>query len=889
MSIWKIKDKEEGSFYVENPHHYSGIYFPLTNTQGKIFSWISPFLSGDIKTSFNNYLTYPATIFDIKNPFSVRSLWLYFSPDKVLNLSPLWPTSDKIILEAGPLWSKIIRENKEEKILIEIINFVPENTPLEIIWVKITNKDSKPKSFIPISSIPLFCRSANNIFDHRHVTSLLNRAFISRKGIIVKPTLIFDEKGHQENKTSYFVFGFTDQSNLLLGVFSNLEEFTGRGNLFYPESVFSNKKPQIKKTEAGKENFAGLKFKRQSLNPQETLNLFLIMGITEANPYKIVKNLNTPQKIIKAFQESKDAWAKLFKRINIDTKDNKFDFWINWVGLQPILRKLFGCSFLAHFDYGKGGRGFRDLWQDLLNLTITSPQDIKKELINNFRSLRIDGSNATIITKEGNFISDRNKISRVWSDHGVWPFLTLKPYLDRTGDYKILFSKVEFFRDHQLKRAQEVDINFLKEEKPDYFLRDKSGKIYKSTILDHLLIQNLVPFFNVGKKGNIKLENADWNDALDMAEKWGETVAFSCMYTKNIKDLADLLEYLLKEKNIKKIELTKEVRILLDTLSSKINYNNPQEKRKLLEKYLEKTKTAVEGKAVEIDTASLIKDLRRKANWFKEHIEKKEWLRELGFFNGYYDNSSSKVEGEIKNKIRLLLPSQAFAIMSGIFSKTRTKKIWVAISNYLKEKGLYAFRLNTDFKELKLNLGRAFGFSYGDKENGSVFSHMNVMLAYGLYKQNFVKEGYKIINSLFKLATHSKSQILPCIPEYFNSEHKGLYPYLTGSASWLIYLLITEVFGIKFRQGKFIIEPKFVKEQFKEKTISLQINLQEKKVKIIYLNPEKKDWPAYSIRKIRINGKLISFPYPLRKIEFPLSSLSRLLNLSNNTLEVEIG
>ena len=548
MSIWKIKNKEEGSFYVENPHHYSEIYFPLTNTQGKIFSWISPFLSGDIKTSFDNYLTYPATIFDIKNPFSVRSLWLYFNPDKVLNLSPLWPTSDKIILEAGPLWSKIIRENKEEKILIEIINFVPENTPLEIIWIKITNKDSKPKSFIPISSIPLFCRSANNIFDHRQVTSLLNRAFISRKGIIVKPTLIFDEKGHQENKTSYFVFGFTDQSNSLWGVFSNLEEFTGRGNLFYPESVFSNKKPQIKKTETGKENFAGLKFKRQSLNPQETLNLFLTMGITEANPYKIVKNLNTPQKIIKAFQESKDAWAKLFKRINIDTKDNKFDFWINWVGLQPILRKLFGCSFLAHFDYGKGGRGFRDLWQDLLNLTITSPQDIKKELINNFRSLRIDGSNATIITKEGTFISDRNKISRVWSDHGVWPYLTLKAYLDRTGDYKTLFRKVEFFRDHQLKRAQEVDINFLKKERPDYFLRDKFGRIYKSTILDHLLIQNLVPFFNAGKKGNIRLENADWNDALDMAEKWGETVAFSCMYAKNIKDLADLLEYLLKEK-----------------------------------------------------------------------------------------------------------------------------------------------------------------------------------------------------------------------------------------------------------------------------------------------------------------------------------------------------
>ena len=38
-------------------------------------------------------------------------------------------------------------------------------------------------------------------------------------------------------------------------------------------------------------------------------------------------------------------------------------------------------------------------------------------------------------------------------------------------------------------------------------------------------------------------------------------------------------------------------------------------------------------------------------------------------------------------------------------------------------------------------MGRAFGFSYGDKENGAFFNHMIVMLAFSLYKEGFVKEG----------------------------------------------------------------------------------------------------------------------------------------------------
>lgn len=40
-----------------------------------------------------------------------------------------------------------------------------------------------------------------------------------------------------------------------------------------------------------------------------------------------------------------------------------------------------------------------------------------------------------------------------------------------------------------------------------------------------------------------------------------------------------------------------------------------------------------------------------------------------------------------------------------------------------------------------------FGFAYGEKENGAVFSHMAVMFANALYKRGFVKEGHRALNA----------------------------------------------------------------------------------------------------------------------------------------------
>ena len=68
-------------------------------------------------------------------------------------------------------------------------------------------------------------------------------------------------------------------------------------------------------------------------------------------------------------------------------------------------------------------------------LLLMNPSGVRQMILDNYGGVRMDGSNATIIgEKQGVFIADRNHITRVWMDHGFWPFLTTKLYIDQTGD-----------------------------------------------------------------------------------------------------------------------------------------------------------------------------------------------------------------------------------------------------------------------------------------------------------------------------------------------------------------------------------------------------------------------------------------------------------------------
>ncbi len=877
---------ERGNFKSFFADKLKSLYLPLCNQT--LMSSISPDLHGDIKSSQNSFLLEPVSRINLSLSRASRNFWVYINQDTIWSATGVSKNlkqieQDKFTLEAGQLWQRISRENRNIGLKSAILSFVPAGRQaLEVMQITLTNISKKKISFIPYAAIPLYARSADNLRDHRHVTSLLIRIKEEKYGIKVKPTLLFDESGHEPNNTVYFTAACDNKGKPARYIYPTQEMFCGEsGDLEAPEAVFKNKLPQ-KTSIQGKEPMAALRFAEVNLSPGAQVTYIMVMGLSQkdCNLNSLINKFGRSKKIEAHFEKTKNFWQEQSKLLDVSSGNRHFDNWLRWVNIQPVLRKIFGCSFLPDFDYGKGGRGWRDLWQDCLGLILNNPQSVRQLLVNNFCGVKIDGSNATIIGKKpGEFIADRNNLSRVWMDHGVWPLLTLDLYIHETGDWGILFEHVAYFRNHQINRARDIDYKWS--VSCGNKLKTKSGKIYQGTIFEHLLVQNLVQFYNVGAHNHIRLEGADWNDGLDMAKEHGESVAFSSMYAQNLSTLAQLA----LKCGGKGLEVAEELKILL----TDFNYQDIAQKHKLLEKYFSKTKENLSGKKIHLNTVALSRILNKKSLWVKKHIQKSEWLKE-GFFNGYYDNRKNRVDGKRKNLLRMTLASQVFPIMSGVASAGQIKKILANVYRYLYDTSLAGIHLNTDFKEEQPDLGRAFSFAYGDKENGAVFSHMVVMFAYALYKQGYSQEGWRALSSLYKMAADTaRSKIYPCLPEYFDFSGRGMYSYLTGSASWFALTLLTRSFGVRGFDGDLLIEPKLSVEQFKSADkISISRVFAARKLKIVFFNPKRLEAGKYRIKRFLLNAE-----------QFPIQETSRIVVFREvitslpkeklNMLEVHLG
>ena len=849
-----------GTFSIKNPENYSALYFPIANEKG-LKSSVTPNLGGDSKIDQNTFLYEPVSVENLHNNRSTRNFWCKVDGAGCWSVTGVsseeenkkfTEDQDHSELTAGLMWQTVRRVSKTYGLVSEVTSFVPLEENVEIMHVKIRNADEVSKKITPIAALPIYGRSADNIRDHRNVTSMLHRIHTEKYAVVVKPTMSFDERGHRKNHQNYFVAGVTGEGTAPTSFYPTVDHFLGEGGTFtHPKAVYMDVTGVPAGEEIdGKEAMGGIQFETIILEPEETAEYLVFSGISEQENCieRIVSLYGSTEKTEQALEETKEYWQK---KVNViyHTGDQQFDVFLRWVSFQPLLRRIYGCSFLPHHDYGRGGRGWRDLWQDCLSLLLMDPKDVRQMIVGNYEGVRIDGTNATIIGhKPGEFVADRNGISRVWMDHGVWPFITTKLYIDQTGDIEVLESKVPYFKDPQTKRGTDIDIHW----NDQYGMKQKTedGEVYQGTILEHLLLENLCAFYEVGEHNIIRLRGADWNDALDMADKNGESVAFSCAYAGNLEQIADILRVLQEKTGCKETELLEEIVVLLkDEIEV---YEDINAKKEVLNQYTNACSHNVTGKTTKISLEELAQNLEHKADWLKNHIRSQEWIsaeENSGWFNSYYDDHKNAVEGIFENGVRMMLTGQVFAVMSGTATEDQITQICHSADRYLYDAAVGGYRLNTDFKEMKFDMGRMFGFAYGEKENGAVFSHMTVMYANALYQRGFVKEGYKALKTLAdKALDFETGKIYPGLPEYFNNEGRGMYHYLTGAASWYMMTMITEVFGVRGKAGDLVIKPRLMREQFDEnKTASIRLNFAGKEFEIVIRNENDLEFGEYAI------------------------------------------
>lgn len=862
---------EQGTFELDMPENYSYQYFPVAGEKG-IKSALTPNFGGDSKRNQNEFLLEPVSAENLHNNRSTRNFWCYMEGKGIWSATgasaqaeqaKFTDEQDKSQMTAGLMWQSVTRTSAGFQLKAKVTSFVPVDHDVEIMYVELTNCGNEQAEFVPVAAIPIYGRSADNIRDHRHVTSLLHRIRIRKEGVTVTPTLSFDERGHQTNKICYYVCGMTGDGRMPEAFFPTTEDFIGEGGSYTaPRAVIENR-PGVSAGGRidGKEAVGGLKFEKTVLAPGEHTSFTILLGATE-DPEEITKITDayrTADKTENAFAKTKAFWQE---KVNIKyhTGSKEFDNFMRWVSFQPVLRRIYGCSFLPHHDYGKGGRGWRDLWQDCLALLLMNPDGVRQMLLDNFGGVRMDGTNATIIgAGQGEFIADRNNITRVWMDHGVWPFMTTRLYMDQTGDMEILEKKVPYFKDKQIERGTASDE--LWNDEYGGWQKDEEGAVYYGTVLEHLLLQNLCAFYEAGEHNHCRLRGADWNDALDMAGERGESVAFSNAYAGNLRELSEYLLLYAKKTGKKEVFIAEEMLCLLKV--SKEEYDSRDAKNQVLLQYVKSCRHTVSGKKAAVEISALARDLQEKADWMMDHISRSEWVTDKagnGWFNGYYDNHGRQVDGGNEKGVRMMLTGQVFAIMSGTATEEQIRSITESADKYLFDEHIGGYRLNTDFHELKADLGRMFGFAYGEKENGAVFSHMSVMYANALYKRGFAKEGYKALQALADTAMEFEtSKIYPGIPEYFNNEGRGMYHYLTGSASWYMLTFLTEVFGVRGKAGDLEVAPALMSRQFDENgTAGAELPFADRRFRIVIENPQKLEYGDYHIKSAVMEGKALT-------------------------------
>ena len=484
------------------------------------------------------------------------------------------------------------------------------------------------------------------------------------------------------------------------------------------------------------------------------------------------------------------------------------------------------------------------------------PGGVGQMIEKNFGGVRIDGTNATIIGEgDGHFIADRNGIARVWMDHALWPQMTTKLYIDQTGDVAILNRQAPYFKDAQAMRGTAIDGDYRPEQ--GCWQTDGTGQTYTGTILEHLLIQQLAAFYEVGEHNICRLRGADWNDALDMAPERGESVAFTCAYAGNLRELAGLIRLLEARTGVRTAEMLEELSVLLEGEPG--CFDDPAAKNRILEKYAGMCRHQVSGRRVQFSLNKLAASLEEKADWLTGWLRAHEWIGAgdgEGWYNSYYDNHGQAVEGIFPSGVRMMLTGQVFAIMGGVAGDGQVEQITRAADHYLYRPEIGGYRLNTDFHELKFDLGRMFGFAYGDKENGAVFSHMAVMYANALYRRGFVQEGWKALKTLADTALDfDTSRIYPGIPEYFRSDGRGMYHYLTGAASWYMMTMITQAFGVRGEAGDLALEPKLTASQFDAAGEAVVcVTFAGRQLEVCYQNPDRLEYGAYQIGQVFCDG-----------------------------------
>ena len=181
-----------GTFTLNKPENYSYLYFPIAQEMG-LKGAVTPNFGGDCKRNQNTFLMEPVSAENLHNNRAGRNFWCQVKNNgswSVVGASAeeeskkFTADQDESELKAGFMWQTVTRKSAKYQLEAEVTVFAPLEHEVELMQVKIRNIGADVQTITPIAAIPMYGRSADNIRDHRHVTSLLHRISTTDYGFV---------------------------------------------------------------------------------------------------------------------------------------------------------------------------------------------------------------------------------------------------------------------------------------------------------------------------------------------------------------------------------------------------------------------------------------------------------------------------------------------------------------------------------------------------------------------------------------------------------------------------------------------------------------------------------------------------------------------------------
>ncbi len=378
-----------------------------------------------------------------------------------------------------------------------------------------------------------------------------------------------------------------------------------------------------------------------------------------------------------------------------------------------------------------------------------------------------------------------------WSDDGLWLLQALDRYVSLTGDYDFL--------KEQIVIAQTYDT-------PEEAMKAvKEGRGNKRTILE--TIKAIITYsakISVGAHGIPLIDKADWNDCLRVDPDF------------------------LPGKD--KIKAYKEQLASKGKAFGEVPYESEYSESVMNGFLLKVAIDAAKGMFEKTGDAAYASELEALSSKVKEDLRGNAWKND--FFARVLFNRKNKPEleylGAAGDNLQVedapgsyFLNAFSWSILAGCADETQIATMLDSMDKYLKSP--YGFRLcsTVDYSKIAPKIDVALYYP-GDRENGGVFKHANMMAAAAMLKAakqvndvelaaRLAKTAYWVIDCILPYRT-LKHPFDSCgnprwCTQYNNSDSgENIGPTLSGTSTWLLLCLFS-CFGVEFTSDALIVEP----------------------------------------------------------------------------------